>query len=291
MTASFIDKFLHFLFANQLLLIEVLFAVIIGLCIMWLFFNLQTEAKQTDSEKQLKEIERALEKVIINTSSKPTLATQLGAQPQTTAAQPAATPGAPPVAATGQPQAVNSAELEKLKTENVQKTQKLGELEKALIVAKEELTKVQAQATPAVNTDEFQKKIKELEARLAEYEIIEDDIANLSLYKEENARLKNELQKIKTEAPKAETAATPSQASEPKPAQPPAQKQASQAQAPVAPTEPAKTPINSDKLVEEVASIAATPAPVPKASATSDKDTGEKLIEEFEGFMKDANKT
>lgn len=39
-------------------------------------------------------------------------------------------------------------------------------------------------------------KVQELEARLKEYEILEDDIADLSLYKEENTRLKTELQKL-----------------------------------------------------------------------------------------------
>jgi hypothetical protein len=40
-------------------------------------------------------------------------------------------------------------------------------------------------------------KIQELEARLLEYEIIEDDIADLSLYKTENEKLKNELARLK----------------------------------------------------------------------------------------------
>lgn len=44
-------------------------------------------------------------------------------------------------------------------------------------------------------------KVKDLEARLTEYEIIEDDIADLSMYKEENARLKGELEAFKTPAP------------------------------------------------------------------------------------------
>ncbi len=45
-------------------------------------------------------------------------------------------------------------------------------------------------------------KIKNLEARLVEYEIIEDDIADLSQYKEENAKLKKELEAIKRADPK-----------------------------------------------------------------------------------------
>lgn len=39
-------------------------------------------------------------------------------------------------------------------------------------------------------------KVQELQSRLKEYEILEDDIADLSLYKEENGRLKAELEKL-----------------------------------------------------------------------------------------------
>ena len=47
-------------------------------------------------------------------------------------------------------------------------------------------------------TADVSSRIKELEAKLAEYEILEDDIADLSLYKEENTRLRAEVEKIKT---------------------------------------------------------------------------------------------
>ena len=48
---------------------------------------------------------------------------------------------------------------------------------------------------------ELRAKIKNLEGKLAEYEIIEDDIADLSHYKEENARLKTELEHLKRGGP------------------------------------------------------------------------------------------
>ncbi len=44
-------------------------------------------------------------------------------------------------------------------------------------------------------------KIKGLESRLAEYEIIEDDIADLSVLKEENANLKKEIEGLKRNGP------------------------------------------------------------------------------------------
>lgn len=57
--------------------------------------------------------------------------------------------------------------------------------------------KVRAQDSGTDNTPELLAKIKILEDRLTEYEIIEDDIADLSVYKEENAKLKRQLEAIK----------------------------------------------------------------------------------------------
>lgn len=54
--------------------------------------------------------------------------------------------------------------------------------------------------------NELQAKIEELKGRLQEYEIIEDDIADLSLYKDENARLKHEIKRLRDEFPEAATA-------------------------------------------------------------------------------------
>lgn len=60
--------------------------------------------------------------------------------------------------------------------------------------------KVRTQDGGADNTPELLAKIKILEDRLTEYEIIEDDIADLSVYKEENAKLKRQLDAIKAGA-------------------------------------------------------------------------------------------
>jgi hypothetical protein len=53
-------------------------------------------------------------------------------------------------------------------------------------------------ATGAAEDAALQARIEELEAKLAEYSIIEDDIADLCLYKEENVRLKEEVERLKT---------------------------------------------------------------------------------------------
>ncbi|MCJ8277757.1 MAG: hypothetical protein HRT44_14130, partial [Bdellovibrionales bacterium] len=95
-------------------------------------------------------------------------------------------------------------------------------------------------------------KIDELEARLLEYEIIEDDIADLSLYKAENEKLKTELASLRG-------------GGAPEPAPTPA---------------PAPEPVAEEPVVE----AAPEPEPVPFAE-DDDDDTeanGRDLVAEFE---------
>jgi hypothetical protein len=90
------------------------------------------------------------------------------------------------------------------------------QLKKDLQSREQELVQLKASgsAQPSVDADKLGQRIKELESKLAEYEILEDDIADLSLYKEENARLRVELDKIKSGG-NAEAAASSTTASEP----------------------------------------------------------------------------
>ena len=69
-------------------------------------------------------------------------------------------------------------------------------------------TNAAAGAAAPVVENELAQRLKQLEAKLAEYEILEDDIADLSLYKDENTRLKNELEALKS-APSTAAAAEP----------------------------------------------------------------------------------
>lgn len=72
-------------------------------------------------------------------------------------------------------------------------------LKKDLASREEELNKLKAagDGKPSAESEKLSGRIKELEAKLAEYEILEDDIADLSLYKEENVRLRGEIEKIR----------------------------------------------------------------------------------------------
>ena len=73
-----------------------------------------------------------------------------------------------------------------------ERERQISELQAALIHAREK-----AKSGDSSQTETLQSKVDELQAKLTEYEIIEDDIADLSLYKEENARLRADLAAIK----------------------------------------------------------------------------------------------
>jgi hypothetical protein len=74
------------------------------------------------------------------------------------------------------------------------------QLKKDLQAKESELSALKAGGASSGVTEDAAKlaeRIKELEGKLSEYEILEDDIADLSLYKEENQRLRAELDKAK----------------------------------------------------------------------------------------------
>lgn len=116
-------------------------------------------------------------------------------------------------AAAGAAAAAPSAEL----------TQALTEKEKVIADLKNEIAGLQdkLKAAPAAgasgDTKALEDKVKELSEKLAEYEIIEDDIANLSFYKSENVKLKNELERLKGVSAAATEAAVQEVTAEPPP--------------------------------------------------------------------------
>jgi len=120
--------------------------------------------------------------------------------------------------------------------------------EKARIEAELAQARAASQGKPADSGGsaalaELQKKIKELEEKLAEYSVIEDDLANLKRLQQENAQLKSALSE------KGPPAAPPSEQS-PKPAV----------------TEPTPTP--SPAAPSPAAAQAAEPAPEPMPEPT-----------------------
>tara|TARA_B110001454_G_C12723186_1_gene435830 strand:+ start:15980 stop:16921 length:942 start_codon:yes stop_codon:yes gene_type:complete len=193
------------------------------------------------------EIEEKLKKILENQGAfKAVSADTLATAGATTTA---ATPGA----------MVDTRELEKLRSEIKEKEKAIEEMKKA------------ATAVPAgtgvvatVDTKKFEDKIKELEGRLQEYEIISEDIADLSFYKEENARLQKELS----------SKGSASTTSEPTPA-PVAPVQAAPEPPPVVATPPpAETPV-------PVTTPEPTPAVAAAAPGAIDSVIDDDILKEF----------
>lgn len=118
---------------------------------------------------------------------------------------------------------------------------------------------------------EAQDKLSKLESKLAEYEVIEDDLANLKKYQQENKQLRAQLEALKGGAPAVAPAPVAAAAA---------------AVAAAAPVEaaPAAAPAS-----EAPAAAAAAPAPVPPAespiAAAEETVTETKAAESFEGFV------
>jgi hypothetical protein len=150
--------------------------------------------------------------------------------------------------------------------------------------------------------EELLAKIKELEARLAEYEIISEDIADVSFFKEENARLNRELEAMKaggagTSAPAAApviappalevVAAAPAPNPEPVAApaavEPVATPEAAAVSAPEASLEAANA-IDDSLMAEFARAVEGQKEGTLEQPSKSDEDA--KLLEEFENFSK-----
>lgn len=124
------------------------------------------------------EIEEKLKKILENQGAFRAMASDPGFSSETSTSV---------VSSTGA--SVDPVELEKLRSEIIEKEKAIEYLKKTAAAAP---AGVSAGAALA-ETKKLDDKIKELEGRLQEYEIISEDIADLSFYKEENARLQKEL--------------------------------------------------------------------------------------------------
>ncbi len=135
---------------------------------------------------------------------------------------------------------------------------------------------------------DYEAKIKELEARLAEYEIISEDIADLSFFKEENARLTKELESVRGGggAP-----AAPAPAAPVAPATPAAAAPVEAAAAATAELAPAASPeaagaIDDSLMAEFAAAVEGQKSGALESAAAPKADENEKLLAEFENFNK-----
>ncbi|WP_291515991.1 hypothetical protein [Bdellovibrio sp. ArHS] len=163
----------------------------------------------------------------------------------------------------------------------------------------------------AAEKAELDGKLRDLEARLAEYEIISEDIADLSRYREENENLRKEIEALKAggatstaAAPQEEPVpvqpeeapAEPSVPSEPVAEEPPPVVAVDVAapEAPAAPAETGSADLIDDELMKEFAAAVEGQKALDKAAekagdgsekAAATGDETDKLMNEFENFV------
>lgn len=166
--------------------------------------------------------------------------------------------------------AVDASQLAAAAAQVVSLQTELGTRNQELVQVKSDLEKAKSESGDASG---HIKKIQDLEGKLAEYEILEDDIADLSLYKEENARLKAEVARLSDGAPPPAAAAPAPVAAAPTPA--PAEAPPAEAAA-VPPPEPAAAP----------AAPAAEAPPAPKGESAQ---SGE-LMDQFASAVEQSKK-
>ncbi|MNK12079.1 hypothetical protein D3C87_301360 [compost metagenome] len=234
---------------------------------------------------------------------------------------------ATPTAASGEADAKIVQELAALK-------QSLAERQKTIETLQEQVKKAAeapvaaaveavAPGMSAAEKNAFDEKIRDLEARLAEYEIISEDIADLSKYKDENESLKAQVDSLRSsggaapatpaeEAPAAPVAAAePAPSVEPEPTTTPEEPAAAAAATTSseamseadlaaivndikpAPSEEPATDLIDDELMKEFAMAVegqkalegAAEKAGPGDQATKKSDDTEKLMDEFENFV------
>lgn len=226
------------------------------------------------------ELEKSLQKMLENQTK---AAVFDFSKPQESGAGGAAAAPSSAVSAASGASAEVMVQLEKLKADMAAKEQRIAELNT-------QLSQAVGQGAKEIKTDTngLETRIKELEARLAEYDIISEDIADLSRYKDENEKIKQELATLKGGAPAAPAAAPAAPPPVSAPAAPPVSA-APTAAPPAAPeVDPAVSTAIDDDLMKEFAAAvegqkaAATP---PAGAAPPPGTDNEDLMGQFENFV------
>jgi phage shock protein A len=193
-----LEHLLDLIFRSNVLIIEVLFGVVLT-GIIFLTIRAFTRPEGAASDVNLQGLEDGIKKILENYS--------------------------PEVRSTRSTQAVGgesegssiiveelNTQVERLKIQLMQKSEEVEQLKASVgsLATEGAGTTVNlsnSESSPAassLNTGEngaklaeYEEKIRDLEARLNEYSIIEDDIADLSFYKEETVRLQGEVDRLK----------------------------------------------------------------------------------------------
>lgn len=162
--------------------------LVLALILMVLALLQKNQVGETGTGIQGKEIESTLRKVL-EEKIQGTIAAGVPAAPNPSATSTMANADVSEVAILADLDQ-KTKDLEALKATVAEKDKILEELRKTAASA------ALGGADPA-ELEKMKAKLQELEGKLTEYSIIEDDIADLSLYKEENARLHAELEALK----------------------------------------------------------------------------------------------
>lgn len=253
-----LENLIPYIVQHNALIIQVLVSAILLLVVVlaWRNFSAARHADPALSPAatgDMSQLEATLKKLLEKANQVPTAAT--------------AAPGDNPALLT---------EIEKLKKSLEEKQTQMERL-KADAEAHKAVGGAAAGGAPApgLSSEErgqLETQIKDLQAKLSEYEIISEDIADLSFYKEENVKLQKELEGYKkggaAPAPAAAAPATPSPAEAPKAAPTMAGSAKATAAAAAAEAAPAPAPVAAAPApAPEAPAPVATPAPAPVAEA------------------------
>lgn len=291
------EAFIKFFFAHINIIIYVLGLVTVMLIGVMTFLNLGNDSEGNSSvdNNKISDLENLLKKMLDSAQTRPMPAAgvvdieEKPAKEGTTTSAPAASQQV--VVKEVDTTALNEviAEVQTLKSAVAEKEAIIAKLKSSLELAQQEGAKKAASAP----SNQMQEKMRELEAKLAEYEIIEDDIADLTMYKEENAQLKEQIKQLMKggAASEALTPVTAAPAPAPAPAPVP---EVVEAVAPAVVPEPPPTPV----IVPESAPVAVpeptpapTPTPTPAAQAPKNDEVTDDLLEQFKQALTEKSPT
>ncbi|MFM6927952.1 MAG: hypothetical protein ACKOX6_05775 [Bdellovibrio sp.] len=210
-----IEQVLSFFDHHNTAIIEGLVAIIIlfGLYLGYRGFFAKDEKHGAGQGMDTAELEKTLKKILDNQASAPAGATSRHAHseehepeddfkemPRQKATHAAVEQASESAGLVGE----SPAEIQQLRLTLSESQKKIEVLQAQLTVAETKATEVQAAsvAAPAQGggvDPEMEGKLRDLEARLAEYEIISEDIADLSRYRDENEKLKSEIDTLKAQ--------------------------------------------------------------------------------------------
>lgn len=171
---------------NNTLLIQVAFSVVLLLILIYiyrLFFVANPHANLGESAVELGEVNQKLNQLLDQQKNSGIQVIEK--------VVPAAAPTGATAPTGGDDVAVLRAEIIKLQTQLNESEKKVFEL--TPIAGPEDSIKEEAPKVDPAQITELNKKIEELQSRLSEYDIIADDIAELSQLRAENAELKKNL--------------------------------------------------------------------------------------------------